>query len=259
MEHGESQWKCFVLMNKSKIKWIISHCYQTAACPDPQLLSYFFLFSYLFCLSCESVLYKAGPWTDEGDGHRLWVESHLRHIRQTWKQSGWLQHAVSLSPWHCVSRVSWISLVVDVIVSCTPASVLSVNRTYLQIFRCDGGGLGERHHQSERRSGCAAQYVQCWIHPHRTQSGERSARSEGTLTLIHHQLYRLYLMLLRDFMNDSYIQLHNTIVLPCCLVLTVHCGWMTYKDVLISLYHTFLFTQVTVIHTLGAVCRIIVV
>lgn len=50
-----------------------------------------------------------------------------------------------------------------------------------QILRCDWGGFGKYHHQSARRPGCAAQPVQCWVHPHWSQSGERPARPEGDL------------------------------------------------------------------------------
>lgn len=51
------------------------------------------------------MLHKTRPGTDKGDSHWLWDESHLRHIRQTWKQSGRLQHSVSLQ--HCVGLYNW--------------------------------------------------------------------------------------------------------------------------------------------------------
>lgn len=52
-----------------------------------------------------------------------------------------------------------------------------------QVLRCDRRGSGKCYHQPARRSGCAAQYVQCWVHPHRTQLGERPARSKGNMAL----------------------------------------------------------------------------
>lgn len=52
-----------------------------------------------------------------------------------------------------------------------------------QVLRCDRRGSGKCYHQPARRSGCAAQYVQCWVHPHRTQPGERPACSEGNMAV----------------------------------------------------------------------------
>ena len=48
-----------------------------------------------------------------------------------------------------------------------------------QILWCDRGGFGKYHHQSAGCPGCAAQPVQCRVHPHWSQSGERPARPEG--------------------------------------------------------------------------------
>lgn len=50
---------------------------------------------FIFPSPVETVLHKAGSGADQGDGHRLRDESHLRHVCETWKQSGGLQHAVS--------------------------------------------------------------------------------------------------------------------------------------------------------------------
>ena len=53
----------------------------------------------LFLRPCVTVLHKTRPGTDEGDSRWLWDESYLRHLRQTYNQSGGLQHTVSLGHW----------------------------------------------------------------------------------------------------------------------------------------------------------------
>lgn len=152
-----------------------------------------------FC-SLWPVLHNARPGTDEGDGHRLWDEGHLRHVCQAREQSGGLQHTVGLQLSTTGPLGTWLEAVCwfyhDALPSIPRAKerllgqqlefeifpLVSVSDGCLcmsQVLRCDWGGFGKYHHQSARRPGCAAQPLQCWVHPHWSQSGERPACPEG--------------------------------------------------------------------------------
>lgn len=160
------------------------------------------------------MLHKTRPGVDQGNSHRLWDESRLRHFCQTWEQSGWLQHPVSGRLCFCLTLYLLINVKEqninilfrnDFLLETSPPAgrnmILSERNATnskchvleyenlkrnpwvcifsLQILWCNRRGFGECDHQPARRPGGAAEHVQRWNHPHRTQSGERPARSEG--------------------------------------------------------------------------------